>query len=202
MSRPELSGLRLADGVAGWAELGFHVSGTAVWLDGVSIELGAAGEGIVGWRLDGIEPVGAIDGLDTSVGKAPSDEEPVPHPNGAVGLDHVVVMTPRFARTAAELAEAGLELRRIRQAPGGIRQGFRRLGPVILELVEAREERDGPARFWGLVVNVSDLDALAERLGDRLGEVRPAVQPRRRIATLRASAGLGEAVAFMSLEGG
>jgi hypothetical protein len=202
VSRPELSGLRLADGAEPWAELGFHVSGVGVRLDGVSLELGAPGQGIVGWRLRGIEPVSSIDGLDTSVGEAPSDAERPPHPNGAVGLDHVVVVTPRFARTAAELAEAGIELRRIRQAPGGIRQGFRRLGPAILELVEAREQRDGPARFWGLVVNVSDLDALAERLGDRLGEVRPAVQPRRRIATLRPSAGLGEAVAFMSLEDG
>jgi hypothetical protein len=94
-----------------------------------------------------------------------------------------------------------MELRRIRHAPGGFRQGFRRLGPAILELVETPEAPDGPARFWGLVVNVTDLGALAERLGDRLGPVKPAVQPGRHIATLRESAGLGQAVAFMSVEG-
>jgi hypothetical protein len=51
------------------------------------------------------------------------------------------------------------------------------------------------------VVNVAHLDALAERLGGKLGEIKSAVQPGRRIATLRHSAGLGEAVAFMSVEG-
>ena len=49
---------------------------------------------------------------------------------------------------------------------------------------------------------VSDLEVLADRLGDRLGSVTDAVQPGRRIATLKASAGLGEAVAFMTPEPG
>ena len=95
-----------------------------------------------------------------------------------------------------------MPLRRIRETSGGVRQGFRRLGPAILELVEARDPDDGPARFWGLVVIVSDLEVLADRLGDRLGSVTDAVQPGRRIATLKASAGLGEAVAFMTPEPG
>jgi hypothetical protein len=200
--RPELVGLRLADAGERWAALGFQVNGgSEMWLGGVSIQLGAPGRGIGGWRLDGVDPVESIDGLDTEVGDRPAGGEALPHPNGAVGLDHVVAITPRFDRTAAELAEAGLELRRIRQAPDGFRQGFRRLGPVILEVVEALGEPDGPARFWGLVVNVADLDGLAARLGNHLGQVKPAVQPGRRIATLRESAGLGQAVAFMSLEG-
>ena len=78
--------------------------------------------------------------------------------------------------------------------------GFRRLGPAILELVETKDGPSGPARFWGLVVVVDDLHALAGRLGEQLGSIRDAVQPGRRIATLRASAGLGEAVAFISPE--
>lgn len=197
--RPELAALRVADSPERWAALGFDVAGSTVSFLGVEIELGARGAGIVGWRLRGIDSVSAIDGLLTEIETDPGLDHAASHPNGAVGLDHVVVLTPRFTRTAAELADAGLELRRIRTAPGGARQGFRRLGPVILELVEASKERDGPARFWGLVVNVSDLDALAERLGDRLGQVKPAVQPGRRIATLRASAGLGQPVAFMSV---
>lgn len=197
--RPELAALRVADAPERWTALGFDVAGSTVSFLGVEIELGAPGEGIVGWRLRGIDSVSDIDGLPTELEADPGTREAAAHPNGAVGLDHIVVLTPRFTRTAAELAEAGLELRRIRTAPGGIRQGFRRLGPAILELVEAPDERDGPARFWGLVINVSDLDALAERLGDRLGQVKSAVQPGRRIATLRASADLGQPVAFMSV---
>jgi hypothetical protein len=48
------------------------------------------------------------------------------------------------------------------------------------------------------VVIVPDLEALAERLGDDLGASRDAVQPGRRIATVRESAELGVPVAFMS----
>jgi hypothetical protein len=42
------------------------------------------------------------------------------------------------------------------------------------------------------------LERTAATLGDLLGEPRPAVQPGRRIATLRREAGLGPAVAFMT----
>jgi hypothetical protein len=55
-----------------------------------------------------------------------------------------------------------------------------------------------PARFWGLAFTVADLDAIAERLGNRLSGPRDAVQPGRRIATLRGEAGIGPAVAFMT----
>jgi hypothetical protein len=111
-----------------------------------------------------------------------------------------VVTTNDFARSAAALELAGLSLRRTVTAPSGSRMGFRRLGPAILELVEAADGEPGPARFWGLVVVVEDLDALAARLGDQLGSTRDAVQPGRRIATLRETAGLGQALAFMSPE--
>jgi hypothetical protein len=198
--RAELIGLRLADPPELWADLGFEVDADAMELGGVRVELGAAGQGIVGWRLRGMKAIRSLDGLATEVVQRAGVAPGARHPNGAVGIDHVVVLTPRFARTAAALADAGLDLRRIRHAPGGFRQGFRRLGPAILELVETLEETDGPARFWGLVVNIADLDALAERLGDQLGEIKSAVQPGRRIATLRESGRLGEAVAFMSVE--
>ena len=54
--------------------------------------------------------------------------------------------------------------------------------------------------FWGLVVVVISLEQLAERLGDRLGEIRPAVQPGRQIAALTGGQGLGSALAFMTPE--
>jgi hypothetical protein len=224
-ARPALAALRIADPPERWHALGFALTGRRVLFDSLHIELQAPGHGIVGWRLSGVDARPTVDGLATADGLATVDGLPTvaglptidglvtetgcpaprpeparpPHPNGALGIDHLVVMTPDFQRTGAALAAAGMPLRRIREVPGGVRQGFRRLGPVILELVEA-PDGDGPARFWGLVVTVSDLDALVRRLGDRLGAVKDAVQPGRRIVTLRASAGLGEAVAFMSPE--
>jgi hypothetical protein len=198
-ARPELTALRLADAPERWARLGFAVAATALTLGEIRIELGQAGEGIVGWRLRDVDhATSTIDGLPTAVADSPATNAGPSHPNGAVGVDHVVVTTPDFDRTASALAAAGMPLRRVRETPGGFRQGFRRIGPAILELVEARGVAPGPARFWGLVVIVSDLQALAERLADHLGPTRAAVQPGRQIATLRESAGLGEAVAFMS----
>jgi hypothetical protein len=182
-----------------WAALGFAVEQGGCSIGGVSLEFGSAGEGITGWAVSGLES--ELDGLPNIRAGPPSP--PATHSNGAIGIDHLVVGTPDFDRTAAALEGADMPLRRVVARPEGDRMGFRRLGPVILELVEARGERsDGPACFWGLVVVVDDLDSLAERLGDRLGSVHDAVQPGRRIATLRESAGLGVAVAFMNAEGG
>ena len=59
-------------------------------------------------------------------------------------------------------------------------------------------EADGPARFWGITFTTADIDAAAELLGDKLGRVKDAVQPGRRIATVRKEAGLGLPVALIS----
>jgi hypothetical protein len=188
VARPELAALAIGDPPERWEALGFDVRGGAVDLGGVSLELGASGTGIVGWALRGLAgPVTDIDGLPTttvsqSAGATPRDRPGVaPHPNGAVALDHVVILTGDFDRTAAALAAHGMPLRREAER-NGARQGFRRLG------------------FWGLVIVVGDLAALAGRLGQRVGEPRPAVQPGRHIATLRQSAGLTPAIAFMDPE--
>ena len=205
--RPELAELDLSDMPDLWAALGFSVNDARVELGGVELRLGGGGSGITGWALRGTLAPTTIDGLATRVvgGALPEPggagaPAPVEHPNGAIGIDHVVVVTPNFDRTGRELKRAGMSFRRVRDA-GGFRQGFRRLGPTILEVVETRgEDPSGEASFWGLVVIVEDLDALGERLGPQLGQIRPAVQPGRRIATLSKDAGLGEAVAFMDPE--
>jgi hypothetical protein len=198
-ARVELAGLRLADPAARWRALGFTVDGERMRLGGVEVKLGADGDGIVSWTLRNGSGAGDVDGLATAVADGDAAAAEPGHPNGAVGIDHVVVTTPDFDRTAAALTAAGMPLRRVRDA-GSFRQGFRRRGPAILELVEVPAAAPGPARFWGLVVIVEDLAALAERLGTQLGEVRPAVQPGRHIATLAPSAGLGPKVAFMNAE--
>jgi hypothetical protein len=200
--RPTLTGLELGDPAEPWEALGFTVVEETIALGGVRLALGAARPGISRWWLAGIDPADDIDGLPTTAGawRAP---EPVSHLNGATELDHVVITTPDFDRTAAALAAHGLPLRRIRDA-GGFRQGFRRLGPGILELVEASQMPAGPARFWGLVIILSDLGRLAGHLGAAglVGEVKPAVQPGRQIVTLKRAAGLGQPVAFMSPDPG
>jgi hypothetical protein len=80
-----------------------------------------------------------------------------------------------------------------------------RIGATILEVVQEPPEAiergggtDRPAFFWGLAFVAPDLDATVAGLGGRVSEVRAAVQPGRRIATLRRSAGLSVPVALMS----
>ena len=197
----ELRALGLADPPERWEALGFNVSDGRCDLGGVTLQLGAHGSGVAGWTLSGIaDSTREIDGLETEVAGEVSPPEAATHPNGALAVDHVVVTTPDFDRTTTALDAGGMALRRVVERPDGGRMGFRRLGPAILELVETKGSPSGPARFWGLVVVVENLDALAERLGEQLGSIRDAVQPGRRIATLRGSAGLGEAVAFLSPE--
>jgi hypothetical protein len=201
--RPELAELAIADPPERWRALGFSITADRLYLGGVAIQLGSDGSGITGWTLRHVDPGGEIDGLPTRVTTA-GPSPPVAHPNGAVGLDHVVILTPDFDRTVVALAARAMPLRRVREL-GDYRQGFRRLGPAVMEIVERRGGDDpdrgaGGARFWGLVVLVRDLDALHDRLAPHLGQPHPAVQPGRRIAGLAASAGLTPRVAFMDPE--
>ena len=194
--RVALAELEIADDPACWEELGFVLSDRRVLIGGVAIRLGVPGSGIVGWSLHSGCPAVAIDGLPR-----PAISTVVPpvgeaHPNGARSIDHVVILTPDFDRTAAALARAGMPLGRIARNRG-VRMGFRRLGAAVLELVQAGTGETGPARFWGLAIMVADLDALAARLTYRLGPIRPAVQPGHRIATLTAAAALTTKVAVM-----
>jgi hypothetical protein len=214
--RPELAALQIADPADRWAALGFTLGEDGVLtIGGVELWLDAAGHGITGWTLRGVQRFAKrtskgiagrrfpdIDGLATGFTTDPPPA-PVAHPNGALTIDQVVVTSPDFDRTAAALSDAGLPLRRISEAgenQRALRQGFRRLGEVILELVEAPAMPLGPARFWGLVVTVPDLGALQRELSPLLSDIRDAVQPGRHIAALNDAAGIGPRLAFMDPE--
>jgi hypothetical protein len=160
--------------------------------------------GITAVALSGTESLD-LDGLpalaaDPASVDSARTQAPPGHPIGAVRVDHIVAFTPDLERTVAALEKTGIELRRRRgpDEPGPpAAQAFFRLGEVILEVVE-RSASSGPAGFWGITFRVADLDACARLLGERLGEPREAVQPGRRIATLRREAGLGLPVALIS----
>jgi catechol 2,3-dioxygenase-like lactoylglutathione lyase family enzyme len=203
---PELAAFQIADAPERWLALGFAMdAGGRVAVGRVSIELGGLGSGITGWTLVGLPGATAadIDGLPTTrlekVTAAVTFSKRVEsgHPNGALGIDHVVIATPDFDRTAAALDAAGLSLKRVRQA-GDRRQGFRRLGPAIMEIVEAPEAK--ATHFWGLTIVVVDLELAAAHADGHLSPSRPAVQPGRLIATVGREAGLSTRLAFMDPE--
>lgn len=203
MPAPVLTEIRLAADPAAWAIAGFSaVDGTCVVGD-VAIDFVSGDGGIVDWALTEVRAAG-VDGLPTRAG-ALNEARGVSHPNGVMAIDHLVVLTPRLERTIECFEALGVELRRIREGEtvtGPYRQAFFRLGRPIVEAVEAAGmEASAPASFWGITFTTADLDGAAELLGDRLGRVKDAVQPGRRIATVREDAGLGLPVALISPTG-
>jgi hypothetical protein len=214
MTAATIDQLTLADEPASWSALGFDVHDGCCQLGTVRVELrgaaaGDAGEpGILGWSLRDVTGV-ELDGLPTTRSERPLPPVAPTHPNGVVAIDHVVAASPQLDHSTATLRAAGLDLRRVREEPtpaGAPRQAFFRLGEVILELIQEPEqviERAGgpehPVRFWGLALVVEDLDRTVELLAPHVGEARAAVQPGRRIATVRRSAGLGVPIALMSV---
>jgi hypothetical protein len=211
MPSPTIDELTIADQPERWRELGFTIADGVCRLGGVRLRLAGAdaGRGIVGWSLRDLQTT-ELDGLPTSRSERPHDpaEPKVAHPNGVLAIDHVVAVSPSLDRSVSALQVAGLDLRLMREEPtpaGAPRQAFFRLGAEILELVQEPEDvagraggADRPAFFWGLAMRTQELERTVERLGANVGSIRPAVQPGRRIATLRRSAGLAVPVALMS----
>jgi hypothetical protein len=206
---PTIDTISVADDAEAWRAVGFDVDedgGCRIGTVLVRLREPAERTGIQGWSVRGLGSTD-VDGLPTEPSDAP-EREPAPvHRNGVRTIDHLVAFTPDRARTAAALEAAGLDLRRMRDEPtpgGGGHQAFFRLGEVILEVIEyapgspGAGKPDAPARFWGLAFGVDSLDPAAELLGDRLSEPRDAVQPGRKIATLKRSAGVGVAMALMT----
>jgi hypothetical protein len=209
MTAPTINALVIADPPEAWADAGFTVDDDGTCVVGqVRLRLvGRDGDRkrILSWSLrDVASGIEMIDGLATTTSDEPMPE-PVTHANGADLIDHVVITSPDVDRTIAALNRAGLDPLRTRhvdpeQYGFEARQTFFRLGEVILELIGPNEPQgDGPATFFGLAYTVSDIDALPALYGEHLGRVKNAVQPGRRITTLRhKDLGLSVATAFMS----
>jgi len=194
--------LGIGDSPDAWRAIGFEVDDDGCCRVGsVRIRLGGEGTGITSWTLHDVpsdltDVDGVVSRLALPAHQPPSS--PAVHSNGVTRIDHLVFMTPDLPRTTGALVALGLDVRRERDA-GAFQQVFFRLGEVILELVGPAEVGPGPASLWGLTFAVDDLDATAAFLGDRIGRVKDAVQPGRRITTLRGKEiGISPAVAFMS----
>ena len=206
MSSARIGELVIGGSRANWAQVGINFSHEGVFAIGeVLLRIDEAlPPGMHSWALSNIDStVVSIDGISTT-GNVANDRIEHNDAQGFVltplGVDHVVVNTPDLERTSLALHEAtGAELKRIRDAGNGVRQGFHRLGDVIIEIVSAPSMPPGNASLWGFVLNVADVHEVAAYLGpDVLSPPKPAVQKNRLIATFRGAVGLGVPVALMS----
>lgn len=147
--------------------------------------------------------VGRLEELAVPEGESPDDAHlGHGHPNRVCGIDHVVVSTPDFERTASALREAGLEeLGRRSGEIGGlpVEQAFHRAGSCLLELVgRPGAGGDGAPSVWGITFVTEDLGLLPALEPPPVASIRDAVQPGRQIAVARAGIDLPTRVAFMS----
>lgn len=187
---PSVSEITVADPPDAWTSAGFTVDpDNGCRVGGIRIRLGGEGTGITGWALVGFPSrLDDLDGVPTTTSDAPACT-PAEHPNGVTAVDHVVLLSPDLDRTVAAFADVGLEPRRERDGELGgrpIRQIFFRLGEAIVEVVGTPgEARAGSSTLWGITYAVADIDATAAYLGDRTAPVKDAVQPGRRITTVR-----------------
>ncbi len=204
MPGPAIAAVDVALEPALWGGMGFSVdAGGACQVGATTLHLvGTDGAAAVlpAWTLRAPPGPAEVDGVPTrwtGTGPAPGG----PHANTATSVDHVVVRTPDTERTFRALQDVGMLLRRERTAGTGsraLRQGFFRHGEAIVEVIGPLQGAgDGPATLWGLTILAADLDAAVALLGERAGSVRPAVQPGRRIVTVRAEATGGLPLAFM-----
>ncbi len=198
-----LTALTITGPTAPWRSIGLRVVDGVSWIGGIALHFtdDDAPTALSSWTLtDSPNHAGSIDGIPTGHDVVDAFEgQSWDHPLGVTSFDHVVVMTSSLERTCGAIERiTGEPLKRIREL-GAVRQGFHRLGPMIVEVVETDSVTAPHASLWGFVVIVDDLHDVAARLGpDVLSPPKAAVQPGRLIASFRSEAGLGLPIALMT----
>lgn len=184
-----IDALFLGDEPQAWTDAGFRLDGDTCVIGQTRVVCTGDGGGPDRWSLRPLDdPLpDSVDGIATTTSRA-EVPQPVSHPNHVTGLDHVVLRSPDLDRTTTCFETMGIRCRRVRDVPGTrpVQQRFFRMGPVIIELVgPPTATGDGPATVWGLACTVDDLDAAAAAMGGACSRPKDAVQPGRRIATVR-----------------
>ena len=198
-----LVSLRAGGDVEPWQQLGLSFQDARSRLGDVAFVVLGGAPGLVDWTIasDRDDTV-SVDGITTQLvsvdpGISGSD---VIGPTVGVRLDHVVINTDDGERTSAAIESVlGVPLKRVRDAGRGVSQRFHTLDNTVLEIVSGPHVTGTGSSLWGMVLSVSDIDALFGHLGpDVLSPPKQAVQAGRLISTVRGAAGLGVPFAVMS----
>jgi len=192
----KLTALKCSD--ESWKLAGFAESKRVVSLKDVDILFESGSGGLTAWGWEGIPadletfcgiPTFAYD--KTAFGSK--------HPNQALSVDHIVLHTNDADYVKSEFAKLNLQPRAQRDdIYPGITQIFFRpgQGPVIEVVVN----KDFPKSFlWGTTLVTADIDAAKEALKENASNPKNAVQPGRRILTVRGqNIGIRTNVALMT----
>jgi hypothetical protein len=202
MADPLVRGIVLGEDPSMLARLGLDArragnGTTATCVGGVAVHAVGTdgGRGLLAFDLgpDARAPVPTETMPTISAGAAGFD-----HPLGALAVDHVVVLA---GDADATVAAFGVEPRR-REERGGQVYAYIVAGSCLIEVVAPVVTDDRPPTLWGLALSVRDLDAAAAYLGDACSAPKAAVQPGRRIATVRGDVlGLATPLALLSPRG-
>ena len=131
------------------------------------------------------EPAWAWSGPETVLG-IPSAETPRGEAYEGWDLDHVVLLVPDLDEAVAALGDAGMSIR-LRVDVRGRPTAFFRVGP-LLEVIQSPVR--SPALFGVALVTEEPLEIVALRwrsMGREVTDPRSAIQPGRRIFTVRAT---------------
>jgi len=149
-----------------WTSLGWSASPD---LGGITLETGDPK-----WAWTGRAPALSIHIFEPTIGD----------PVAMMSVDHIVVLVPDLDRAIGKFSRAGLEPRlrmKVRNRPAV----FFRAGPVI-EVIESPVRQ---ASLFGIAVTSEiPLETLSLEWRSRgldVGPIRPAIQPSRRIMTIR-----------------
>lgn len=149
-----------------WGELGL----SDPWQAGATV----LSFGDVGWAWSGVAPAFEVPEVDLLEAKAAE----------GWGLDHVVLLVPEMDAAVDAMAGVGVAPR-LRMEVKGRPTTFFRVGPV-LEVIESPVR--APALYGVALVTEESLEAVALRWrgsGREVSDPKPAMQPGRRILTVR-----------------
>jgi len=133
-------------------------------------------DGPVAWRWDDGTPTFPIEECDPAAGV----------PAEGWDLDHVVLMVPDLEQAISTMSVVG-ESPRLRMDVRGRPTAFFRVGP-LLEVIESPVRQ--PSLYGLALVTDESLEAIALKwrsMGRDVTDPRPAIQPGRRIMTVRAT---------------
>lgn len=191
-----LERLVIGDDPDSWKAAGFTVHGNELRFGKVIVELAGSNgpRGVLGWSLAGvdadIENIPTVDATSTTSLALPPATT-TEHVNAVFAIDHVVVETGDIDGTVAAFGAAGMAERRsdrMMTPLGERRQSFLWAGRVIIEIIGPVDvDESATMGIWGLALVSANLETTSHVLAENLSEPRDAIQPGRKITTLKTS---------------